>query len=217
MSYDWNDAAADDYYSDVAAEEAYEEMRKQVVEEFKGDLLSAYYLAHPTMPHRPLALLNEAKRLRGISDAASLALACSCIELTIKELILRPVVHGVIHQESVADLVADLTLGHAATERFRGLLFGIIGEFAGLDLKTYARPGARVTLWEEVRNVQNSRNRTLHRGETASPEDAIQAVAVAEHLLCCLFHQAIGRFGFVVDAAGTIQAPPSAASVVPRT
>lgn len=214
MSWDPSDA----YFEAMAEEEQerdLEEFRESLLEEFQEHLLSAYYLAHREIPQKALGLLNEARMTRAVSSAATLALASSSIELSVREVVLRPLVHGVIHQDAVADAVVGLVLGHSAFERFKDLLFGILAQVAGIDLRTYTRPGRSELLWSEIRDLRDKRNLILHHGESASPEHAARAVEVAEHVWREVLGRTLGKFGFTVDPNGTIQPPPPKVTLGP--
>jgi hypothetical protein len=66
----------------------------------------------------------------------------------------------------------------------------------GVDLFIYRRTGALKPLWEEIKEVQNQRNRTMHRADNVKPEEAEKAIAVAPAVLEDLFQSLIQRLGF---------------------
>jgi len=184
------DAAYDDYMSSL-----YEEHKGMAIEEFRAERLQSYYQKHPDVGLEPLAALDEAKGLVRDHPSAALVFAASAVELGMKLLFLKPIVAGLVHSESTATLVADLTIGHAAMDRFRDLLFAIAAEHGGVDLSAYRRAGATSTLWEEMRNLQVERNRVLHQGMRVPLEEADHSVKVASSLIEELFPRLVDKLG----------------------
>lgn len=199
-------ALAEEHFAQLAEDQAYEVHRERIVEEFKAELLNEYYRSHHDLPLRSLGLLFEAKTLVSISPRAALGLACASLELTVKNLILRPLLHGVVHQGSVADLLADLTIARSAIDRLRGLLADVLSAFANIDLAKYARTGSARPLWEEMRIIQDRRNAALHRGDPIAQADADHAIAVAEHLIHDVVDRILDEAHLRIDSAGHIVA-----------
>lgn len=193
MSYDdYYDSDAD--YDQYMAE-LYQEHKKEALQEFTTERLQSYFLKNPDLAVKAIRMLVEARQLLEASPAAALVFASSAMELGLKMVLLRPVVYGLVHTDSTAGLVTDLTLAHVGMERFRNLLFRILTDHGGVDLPTLTRPGEAKTLWQEITEVGDERNRVLHRGEEASEEQAHRAINVAALLLENIFPALVARLG----------------------
>jgi hypothetical protein len=178
MSVDPHEAALEDAYLDL-----YEEHRKQALKEFHFERLQSHFLSNPELAKFPVEVLAEAKTLASSSPRAALALASSAAEVGVKAVILKPLIMGLVQSETVASLVADLAFNHQGIDRFRELLFAVLREFGGIDLSTHHRDGASASLWQEIQTGVSRRNRVLHRCESATHAEALDALGVAGEVL----------------------------------
>jgi hypothetical protein len=117
------------------------------------------------------------------------------MEVGLKSTLLRPIVHGLVHTESVAALITDLVVSHSGMDRYRKLLLQILQEHGGVDLENLIRSGSNKTLWEEIRAVQKIRNGVMHRAETASEAEAELALGVAAEILESVFPAILKHIG----------------------
>jgi hypothetical protein len=104
-------------------------------------------------------------------------------------------VYGLVHQESTASLITDLVISHTSFDRFRDLLFQILTDHAGTDLRAAKRPGASKLLWEEIAAVQANRNALVHRGERPAMEQAELSIEVATTVLEQLIPSVLHHLG----------------------
>lgn len=177
-------------------EQLYEEHAEQAREEFRADRLTSYYSVHKELAESAYAVLADARALRDISAPAALIRATTASELGVKNLLLRPIVYGLVHSESLAGAISELAMAHHAVDRYRDLLIGILREYGGIDLENYARPSATQPLWGELKQNQDTRNRAVHRGEVPTADQRDAAIGVAEAVLEVLFPQVISNLGF---------------------
>lgn len=168
-------------------EDLYAEHSKKAVEEFTAERLQSFYIKNPLLAQPALAALVESRALLISHPAAALVFAATATEVGLKEVLLKPVVFGMVHSESAASLITELTVSHSCVERFRDLLYQILSEHGGVDLGSFARPSSSKKLWEEIREIQKRRNVILHRAEQSSVEDARQSIDVASAVLETLF------------------------------
>jgi hypothetical protein len=176
-------------------DELYREHKEQAIEEFTDERLHSFYLAHPLVAKPPSEALAEARKLAKAHTSAAQVFAAVSVEVGLKVALLKPVVHGLVHSESAAEIITDLTLRHTRFDFFHKLLSQILSEHGGVDLETYTRAGAGKTLWNEIIEVQKCRDHLLHRAETASSAQAMQAIAVAEAIVEELFPTVISHLG----------------------
>lgn len=188
-----------DDYSDYERErwldELYEEHKPQAIEDFTTDRLRSYYIANPDLARPSFDALLEARGLLATAPRSALVLASAAAEVGIKAAILRPVVVGLVHTEAIAGHIADLVIKQTGLDRFQELLFALLNHLASFDLTTYARQGARVTLWQEIQINISLRNRVLHRCAAVTLEEATLAAAVAGEVLEVLFLRTVEGLG----------------------
>jgi len=191
---DWESRAMD-AAQDAYMEELYREHSEMAIQEFRSERLRSYYRNNPTLADHARRMLADARSLSDSHPGASLVLSASSVELAVKVLLLKPMVFGLVHVESAADLVAELVITHTGMERFRGLLFEIMAKHAGIDLSSYSRTSSPPTLWNEICLLQSRRNAVLHRGEIVIAEDAQIGIAIADTLLSRLFEALLEKLG----------------------
>src|SRR2546426_4262150 len=126
MGNDWYDAGADDYAAEQYMAELYEEHRKEALEEFTAERLQSFYVANPNLAMPAQQALADARTLRDVNATAALVFGAVAMELGIKTLLLKPVVHGFVHQDSAASLITDLATSHTGYRKYRRLLLQIL-------------------------------------------------------------------------------------------
>jgi hypothetical protein len=176
------------------------ELYGDVINQFALERLQSYYLAHPDVAVRALWALQQAAGFVAANPEAALEFASIAAEVGLKAGLLKPVLHGLVHDESLALIIAEL-VPEQRNRSFQKLLFGILREYGGLDLGTFKRPGIAETLWEEMQSVQQRRNAVVHRAESVTLVEADHALDVASVVVKSLFGQVLGRIGLQVDAA----------------
>jgi len=191
-----------DYYGDVshhydddqwAEEEWLEELYSEHIAEFTLERLQSFYTDNPSVAQAPLRALGEAREMfaQGYHSAA-LVFAYIATEVGIKTALFKPIVYGLVHSDSTAEMVASLAVGRSI-DRFRGLLFQILVDYGGIDLRAFTRPGSSRVLWQEIRNLIDLRNRVIHRAETVTEAQAEDAIAIASCVLDDIFPNVIQR------------------------
>lgn len=191
MSMSYEDYAYDQYISDL-----YEEHSKEAVEEFTGGRLSSYYSQNKLLAKPAFDFLSEAKKQNELNPTVGLLFAVIAMEVGLKATLLKPIVHGLVHDESAASLITDLTISYTGMDRYRTLLLHILKEHGSVDLNTFKRAESSKTLWEELKEVQKIRNSIMHRADKASQESADLALDVASEILEKIFPEVVTRMGF---------------------
>ena len=194
---------------DFAREEAYadlvDEISQQAIDEFTSARLRSYYLSNPDLAVGAVALYREAKTLVSMSPSAALVLFVTSIEVGLKVALLKPVVYGLVHNESVADLVSNLAVKHNGLDRFTSLLARLLQEYGQIDFEVFTIEGHSKTLWEEFTILQNGRNGVLHRAEPATPELAQLAQDVAVMFLGNYLNSVLQGLGLKLVKGGHIE------------
>lgn len=196
---DWLEFQDDAAYDEYAVKEYEAEIAEEGVEAFSRERLQAYYRQNPTVAQKPLRALRTAESLADASPSASLVFAAVCLELTVKNVILHPLVYGLVHNEAVARFVAQYAVGRGGASRFDRLLLRLLHELADVDLAAYRRQGVTLTLWEEVLCVTNLRNIVLHCGQEATDDQARTARDVSRTLLCVVFPEVVQALDMTTD------------------
>ncbi len=176
-----------EYMQDQAMEDLYEEFKEQAIEEFTFERLRSYYLANKCLAKPAVDYLAEARNFIATNATAGLLFSTIAIEVGLKSTILKPIVYGLVHSGSIADLIVDFTLSHTGVVRFRDLLFRILKEHGKVDLNDYKRSGTNEKFWQEILELQKLRNRVMHQAENVSPEQADLSVCVGSVILETIF------------------------------
>jgi hypothetical protein len=124
----------EEYAQEQWLSELYEEHRERALEEFKQERLQSYFVSAPELAKAPYTLLQEARAVVKPSPSAALVLAAAAAEVGVKNVLLKPIVVGLVHSDALAGHIADLVVQHQGIERFQKLLFDIMREYGGVDL-----------------------------------------------------------------------------------
>jgi hypothetical protein len=186
----WEEEAYDHMVEEILAshkneiiEEILASHKDEIIDEFISERMSSYYQDHPNLTAPAEAAIEEARTLIDISPAASLVFSRSAVEITLRDVLLKPVAFGMVHHDENAWLIAELVIGN---REFTKLLFSVL-EDHGLDLKEVTRPGSEKKLWVEMDEIKDIRNKILHRGEKVSQDVAKLSLEIAIMLLQRLY------------------------------
>ncbi|WP_291992238.1 hypothetical protein [Candidatus Accumulibacter sp. ACC003] len=208
MSTDWYEAEQEEAYSefvDSLAAELYEEHRQRAIEAFVSDRLASYYLEHPNISEQALVFFKKAKFYREADPVASLLFSCTTTEVLLKTVILKPIVYGLVHTESLAELIASGLVRKVGIDRLKGLVFQILDnqiEFPN-GIKNYCRDGSRTPLLVEHANIQEVRNAILHQAKPCACDASDLSFEVARAFVN-ITHLLLNSIGLKFSKRGVI-------------
>lgn len=205
MSVDYHDAAMDDMLEHIS-DELYPEHREKAISEFTGERLRSYYVKNPNVMQAAVMTLREAKALAASSHfSAALVFSASAYELLLKATLLRPVLHGLVHNDALAEVLVHRMLGVTTDiKRYEELLAKLFNEIASLDLATLRRPNAKTPLIAEIIKYQKLRNRILHAGIACKEPDADEAQEVGIAIFSQIVVPLLSALGLRSDDLGII-------------
>ena len=205
MSYDEQDAALDEFYESLD-KELYPDHKIRAIAEFTYARLNSYYLKHPEVMRPALVAYKEARGLHESKHySAALVFFVTSIELSLKDTLLRPVVYGLVHSETLADAIVQHTIGQAGFDRYKKLLSKLFVDIADIDLATVRRDGAGKALLEEASDVQIIRNKILHQGAICSEAESSLAKEVTELVFAKIVSPMFNELGLSVKDKGLVQ------------
>ena len=179
------------------ASESYAEDVNKAIEEFSTDRQKSFYIENPTLAEPAFALLKEAQELFDHSHyAAAQVLAGAAAEVTFGDALLKPMLYGCVHNDTLAPVVADIVENARQFYRFKALLVAIVSEFSGISLTSPVQ-GSRRSLWDSVDNVRKQRNEVLHGDGLlkVTREDAEEALTLATTLIETVFPSVLTKIG----------------------
>jgi hypothetical protein len=200
-------------HAEQLSQEHYEGNYEQAVKEFTSERLQSYYLADPKLAVSAFESLDYARSLMPLFPRAALVFAATATELAVKTVLLKPIIFGLVHTEELASFIAEMTTKQMGIDRFQGLLAEILSQFGGVELKTLTRENSSTTLWQEIKEVQETRNAVVHRGETANEAKTKLAISVSETLLNEIFPNVLRNLELHLDDSmsicrGSVPSPP---------
>ena len=104
-------------------------------------------------------------------------------------------VYGLVHQEQLADVVVEFTLGQTGFDRYNKLLAGLFEKLAGIDIANVRRQSSTKTLLEEATALQKVRNRVIHQGLVMPDAGARHAIAVASDVFTQILEKMLTALG----------------------
>src|SRR5260370_660761 len=196
MSYDesdaWAEAAMDSLHEQVIGDPQvrnrfYEELNDEIVKDFTDNRLRSFFEEVPKAAEPAAAALSDGRRFfKSREYTAAFVSASIAADVGLTSTLLRPIVHGLVHAEGAASLIARLAIKHS-DENLVKIMLDLLAEHGAVDPRTHKRAGSKRSLWEEMKEVKTKRNRVIHQAERASSEEAELALAVAEAILEGLF------------------------------
>lgn len=172
MSYEesdaWAEAGMDAVYEQVLSDphvrqQFYEELNDEIVRDFTDGRLRSFYEEEPNAAAPAVVALEDAKRFLPLEEyTAAFAFGSIAVDVGLTSTLLRPIVHGLVHAEGAASLIAKLAIRHS-DENLVKILLDLLAEHGGVDPRVYKREGSDRTLWEETKSVKVKRNRVIIR------------------------------------------------------
>lgn len=197
------------------AHEFFEDNYEEAVRVFTSERLQSFYVEHPDVALPALKALDYARSLMPSHACAALVFGATSTELVIKSVLLRPLISGLVHVEDLASLIVEQSTNQTGMDRFQKLLAGIVSQFSSFELSTLKRPSSTQTLWQEIKTVQEARNRVVHRGETVGEDIAKDSIEIADMLLNVIFPDVLSKLDLHTHPPITIcnkthqKSPPS--------
>ena len=206
MSYDENDSALDDFYLRVG-DELYPEHRNQAIQEFTADRLKSFYIEQPKVMLPAVLAYREAKKLLSHEHyAPAVVFSVTAIEVFLKATLLKPVVFGLVHHESLAAIVVEHTLGQTGFERYKKLLSSLFSDLADIKISEIKRDDAESFLLDEALSLQKLRNNVIHQGLQCNKTEAENALKIVEAVYGMIVLPMLSRLGLEVIEKGVINA-----------
>jgi hypothetical protein len=194
----WDSDEDESFFAEI------DEVRQNAIAEFAFDRLRSYYLNNTSLYIPVKRRLFEAKDLRDFNASASLVFSLSASEVCLKNLILRPMVYGFVHQAYIAKAIADLAVSHMGWDRFKELLEAILRENLGIDLAQAKIGRKNKLLWSEFNRLANIRNGIIHKTTTTSYQESGVSIEIAEEFCCGIFPTLLHNFSLAVNESGQI-------------
>ena len=184
MSIDYYEAeqeAAYDEFVESLAEELYAEHKDRAIDEFISERLKSYYLKNENIAIPAINFINKSKELVETDPTSSLMYSSVATEVVLKTILLKPVISGLVHTESLAELVSSTLVKQTGIDRFKKLVFEILENHIEFDdgIENYKRDGSGDNLWSERKRVQDLRNKIMHQAVFRQKEDAMLSHSVA--------------------------------------
>lgn len=177
-------------------DQLYEEHRKQAVEEFIYERLQSYYNEHRLLAEPAFFAFLEAKKLLNISDTASFLFSAIAVEVGLREILVKPIVSGLVHTLSLASLITDMVLSRPDHKKYRDLLLHLLREHGGVDLLSYKRSSSSRSIWDEISDVKKNRDLIVHKAKKVSKGESNLSLNVATTVLETLFPTLVSKMGF---------------------
>jgi hypothetical protein len=141
--------------------------------------------------------LTEARELFALNHfAAAQILAGAAAEVTFGNVILKPMVYGLVHSDTAAPILVEIVENTRQVYKFKALIVEIISQFTGINLFSKLTDGQK-SLWESVDSVREQRNRILHGDDLSiiKKEEVEHSLTVATILLETVFPALLKTLG----------------------
>lgn len=200
MSYDEWDAAQDAYYDQIGIE---------AVAGFTRQRLVSYYDDHDhVMLPAQRALQEGDLLLLAQHPSAAIVFFASSTELFLKATLLKPLVHGLVHNDKMADIIVNHALGQTGFTRYQSLFAKLFNEIVDRDLVGIRRSASSAPLVYECSVLAAQRNDVLHKGLVFGNEEATAARSIAHAVYESLVQPMVDALGLHILKDGTLSSTP---------
>ena len=171
--------AMEDFYDQISRE-LYPEHKEHAIEEFTEEKLKSYYKKNPNVMRPAVDAIQEGNwQLNQERYSASLIFYVTAIELLLKATLLRPVLHGLIHNEGLAEIMTNHILGQTGIVRYESLLSQLFENITGIKLDEIINEDTQQKIFSECKQIQKIRNNVIHQGKACTKNEASKAKMVS--------------------------------------
>jgi len=190
------EAARDDFYDQIS-EELYPEHKEQAIDEFIDDRMRSYFLKYPKVIQPPIECFLHACSHLQMSPRSALVMYTTAIELYLKSVLLKPVLYGMIHNESVAELIVRSSTGQSGFQCYQKLLTSLCLHAAEINLSDLKGLDGKPIL-REAGEVQDIRNLVVHQGYQATVREMEKARNVAVMILTKIIEPVLHKLSLTI-------------------
>ncbi len=123
----------------------------------------------------------------------------TAIELFLKSVLLKPVLHGMINNENIANTIVEITTQQSGFSRYNNLLSKLCLHAAEIELSEI-KSIDRKPILEEAGEVQKIRNDVVHKGYKATDKEMEKAKNIASIILEKVVVPVLNSLGFVIGS-----------------
>lgn len=203
-----------DMPEDVARDEWIAQLSDFAIEEHAFDRLRSYYVEHPDLAKSAFQIFNEGCDVINASASAAVILLMTSFEVALKAAILKPIIYGIVHNESLSDMVSDVVMRGNGVSGHKSMLSAITQQFGDIDLENVQLGESATPFWKLFEQTMKVRNMVVHQGKLANRIDAENAVELSMWVLSDVFPAILRRCGMklidyqVVNSLHDVE-PPS--------
>lgn len=173
------DAWCEEAY-DLMVKEILESHREEAIAEIVSERMASCYRNNPDLASAAESAQAESRSLLSFSPTAPLVLFRSASGIALRDVLLQPIAHGMVHHEHGGALPVERAI---RSQQFKKLLFGV-PEAYGKGLKTAWRNGASSNTCAEIQEIANVCCQIPHHGETTATKEQVgRFLEFAEMLL----------------------------------
>lgn len=198
MSYNESDAVWDEFF-DRISDELYPEHKEQAVDEFIEERMHSYFLVNPNIIDPPMKSFHHANELIQISPRCALIMYTTAIELFLRSVLLKPVLHGMIHNENIAEIIVNTSISGSGFSRYKKLLEKLCLHAANIDLSKIKGMNDEPIL-KEVNEIYEVRNKVLHQGYEATTEEMGKAKNLANLVLLEVVEPVLNNIDLIIGS-----------------
>lgn len=171
-----------------------ETISQVAMDEHKFELLKTYYVNNPGLVGGANDMFVEGMNALSASPTAAVVLFAASIEVCLKKTIVKPIVYGWVHNESVAELISGMVMRNSIPD-LRKTINSIVKEYGGIDLETYRIEPQGKPVWDRIKEVFDLRNHIVHQGKVADTAQAATAMLVCSFVLGVFLTSVLKHFG----------------------
>ncbi len=179
-------------------EEAMEKAMDETLQEISTDNVREYLGTHgDAIEKRVRGLVKQAEELHKIEYyGSSLTLSISAVEITIRFMLLNPLMRGAFLYDDWAEILVKSVLT-SQTSRDRDILPKVLKQW-GIELPTIKLPDGR-NLWESILKLFRRRNVFVHGGNPIEESESKRGIESINSLFDKIVYPVSKELGFTVQ------------------
>ena len=190
------DAMLERAYEDEA-NAAHENWSEEIIEEFIEEITLSFFAENKDILSISYASRDEAKKVIDISPSSAILFTYTAIETAIKHAILKPMIYGMTHNESIANLIVKKFVNLSNVDSYTSLTFNLVNELIHLKLSDIKNDKEKFII-DEIKSLSKKRNNIIHSGKFYKKEDALNALKILEDLYDKVILRMLNHINFTI-------------------
>lgn len=185
---------------EAGMEELYKEFKQQYEDEVIFDKIHTFYKDNTEIAKEPYLNLDKSKELFDKKFyTASFIHSIIAVEVVIKVIALKPILYSLSFDSRASELLYNDTFKQKSIPYVPSVYYEILKDLTKINLKEIKRDNSKTKIWNEICNLQTTRNKIIHLGVFVHKDDSEKALDIAIYIFNEIIQKILDTFHYHIE------------------